>query len=337
MKDFIKTMALGAFVATAAGAAVAETELRLSVETPPGHVRNLAAERWADAIAKASGGDMTVEVFPAAQLYKSSDAIRALASGALDMSIQANVTISQFEPNLAFSTLPVFFGRSYEATEAIITGPIMDEAAAMLAAKGIAVPGPAFLFAPQHTAFTTDKAVQTYDDLSGLKLATPPSPIVVGVLKAMGGAPQAARRSEIPLMLSQGQIDGMGGVTELTITGGKMWESGIKNVFADNAGWGFYMPVVSQRTMDKLSPEQQAIIVNTWAEVRDWASAHAVSEMGAARDLLAKHGVTVLDADPDMVAQKRQSLLALQDKIISDGGMDADFIARVTEALDGSK
>ena len=56
MKDFIKTTVLGALLATAGSAAFAETELRLSVETPPGHVRNLAAERWAEAIAEASGG-----------------------------------------------------------------------------------------------------------------------------------------------------------------------------------------------------------------------------------------------------------------------------------------
>jgi TRAP-type C4-dicarboxylate transport system substrate-binding protein len=335
MKDFIKTTVLGAILASGATAALA-TELRLSVETPPGHVRNLAAERWAEAIEEASGGDLTVEVFPAAQLYKSADAIRALASGALDMSIQANVTMSQFEPNLSFSILPVFFGRTAEEARAILEGPIADETGEMLAAKGINVPGSAFLFAPQHTAFTTDTVVESYDDLPGLKLATPPSPVVVSVLKEMGGAPQAARRSEIPLMLSQGQIDGMGGVTELTIIGGKLWESGIQNIFADNAGWGFYMPVVSQRTMDKLSEEEQAIIRDTWTEVHDWASDYAAGEMESARETLAEHGVNVVDADLDMVAEKRQALLDLQDKIVSDGGMDADFIARVTEALDGS-
>jgi TRAP-type C4-dicarboxylate transport system substrate-binding protein len=336
MKDFIKTTVLGALMTMAGSAVMAETELRLSVETPPGHVRNLAAERWAEAIEEASGGELTVEVFPAAQLYKSADAIRALASGALDMSIQANVTMSQFEPNLSFSILPVFFGRTAEEASAILEGPIADEVGEMLAAKGIHVPGSAFLFAPQHTAFTTETVVDSYDDLTGLKLATPPSPVVVGVLKEMGGAPQAARRSEIPLLLSQGQIDGMGGVTELTIIGGKLWESGISNVFADNAGWGYYMPVVSQRTMDKLSEEEQAIIRDTWVEVGEWAAGYAADEMAKARETLAENGVTVVDADPEEVAAKRGELLDLQAKIVEDSGMDAAFMERVTEALDGS-
>jgi hypothetical protein len=58
--------------------------------------------------------------------------------------------------------------------------------------------------------------------------------------------------------------------------------------------------------------------------------------MASARETLAANGVTVVDADPEMVAEKRTALIELQDKIVADGGMDADFIGRVTEALDGS-
>lgn len=335
MKGFLKTAALAALAIGTAGAALA-AELRLSVETPPGHVRNLAAERWGQLIEEKSGGAITVEIFPAAQLYKSVDAIRALASGALDMSIQANVTMSQFEPNLSFSTLPVFFGRSAEDAAAILQGPIGDEVATMMAAKGINVPGPAFLFAPQHSAFTTSAVVASYADLAGLKLATPPSPVSVAVMKELGALPQATPRSEIPLMLSQGQIDGLATVTELTITGGKLWEPGIRNVFADNAGWGFYMPVVSQRTMDGLTEEERAIIVEAWAETVDWAAEQAASELAAARATLEENGVTVVDASPEDIAAQRERMLALQDQIIADSDVDPEFIARVTAALDGN-
>lgn len=333
MKGLLKTAALAAIVTSAAGAVFA-TELRLSVETPPGHVRNQAAERWEQLIEEKSGGSITVEVFPAAQLYKSADAIRALASGALDMSIQANVTMSRFEPNLSFSTLPVFFGRSADDANAILQGPIGDEISAMMSKKGINVPGAAFLFAPQHSAFTTGKVVKSYSDLEGLKLATPPSPVSIAVMKQLGALPQAAPRAEVPLMLSQGQIDGLATVTELTITGGKMWEPGIKNVFADYAGWGFYMPLVSQRTMDKLTEAERAIIIEAWDETFGWAGELAAAELADARATLAANGVSVVDATPDDIAAQRSALLALQDQIIADSDMDAAFIGRVTAALD---
>lgn len=336
MKDFIKTTAIAALMTTMAGAALA-TELRLSVETPPGHVRNLAAERWAEAIAEKSNGGITVEIFPAAQLYKSADAIRALASGALDMSIQASPTLSQFEPNLSVITLPMFFGATRDDVRAILDGPIGEELWGMVAAKGIVVPEAGhFEFAPNNSAYTAGVEVASYADLAGVKLATPPSPVVVAIMKEMGAAPQATPRSEIVLQLTQGQIDGLGSVTDLTIKGGKLWEAGIDNAFADNAGWGIYIPLVSKASLDKLSEADQAIIQEAWADVVGWARDYAAAELADARSVNEENGVTYHDPDPTDVAAMRAKMTAAQDAIVSESGMDADFVARVAAALSGS-
>lgn len=335
MNHYINTAAIAA-LALSASAAMA-TELRLSVETPPGHVRNLAAEKWAEAVAEKSGGAMTVEVFPAAQLYKSADAVRALASGALDMSIQASPTLSRFEPNLSVITLPVFFGATREQVREILDGPLGDELWAKVEAKGIKVPsGGHFEFAPNNSAYTTGKVVASYGDLSGVKLATPPSPIVVGIMKEMGAAPQATPRSEIVLQLSQGQIDGLGSVTDLTIKGGKLWEAGIANAFSDNAGWGVYIPLMSKATLAKLSAEEQQIIDDAWTDVVGWARDYAAQELADARKINEEKGVTYHDANADEVAAMKAKMVAAQDQIVEAGGMDADFVARVSSALTGN-
>lgn len=336
MKDFIKTAALAALAMTTADVALA-TDLRLSVETPPGHVRNLAAEKWAEAIAEKSGGSMTVEVFPAAQLYKSADAIRALASGALDMSIQASPTLSRFEPNLSVITLPMFFGASRDDVRTILDGPLGDELWGMVEAKGIVIPdGGHFEFAPNNSAYTAGKVVASYADLAGVKLATPPSPVVVAIMKEMGAAPQATPRSEIVLQLTQGQIDGLGSVTDLTIKGGKLWEAGIDNAFADNAGWGVYIPLVSKATLSKLSAEEQAIVQDAWTDVVGWARDYSAQELADARSVNESNGVTYHDPDPADVAAMREKMTAAQDQIVADGGMNADFVARVAAALAGN-
>ena len=333
MKHFLTTTALAALAIGSASAAVA-TELRLSVETPPGHVRNLAAEKWAEVIAEKSGGSITVSVFPAAQLYKSSDAIRALASGALDMSIQASPTLSRFEPNLAVMGLPVFFGASRDDVREILDGPLGKELWGKVEKKGIVVPtGGHFEFAPNNSAYTTSKVVASYGDLAGVKLATPPSPVVVATLKSMGAAPQATPRSEIVLQLSQGQIDGLGLVTDLTIKGGKLWEAGIANAYTDNAGWGVYIPLVSKATLAKLSDEDAAIINDAWAEVVGWARDYAAEELAQARSINEENGVTYHDPSPEEVQAMREKMIGVQDKIVADTGMDADFVSRVAAAL----
>ncbi|PJE28800.1 TRAP-type C4-dicarboxylate transport system, substrate-binding protein [Pseudooceanicola antarcticus] len=338
MKTFIKRTCtyvalLGAGLAAGAASAA---ELRLSVETPPGHLRNRTAEHWAELIEQKTEGSVTVSIFPAAQLYKSADAVRALASGALDMSIQANPTLSQFEPNLSVLSLPAFYGASGDDVLELLAGPVGDELWDMVGRLNIHVPeaGP-FLYAPNNTAYTAGKQISSYEDLSGVKLATPPSPIVVNLLKALGAAPQATPRSEIVLQLSQGQIDGLGAVTDLTIMGGKLWEAGIDHVFVDNAGWGIYIPLISQRSLDKLSKAEQAAIEEAWAETVGWAGEQSAADRAEARSVNESHGITYTEATPEQIESMKATLLAAQADIVKSGGMDADFVERADAALNG--
>lgn len=333
MKHFMK-FAAAAALSVAVPLTAYATELRLSVETPPGHIRNQAADKWADAIAKASGGDLTVTVFPAAQLYKSKDAIRALASGALDLSIQASPTLSRFEPNLSVITLPMFFGASREQVRAILDGDLGDELWGMLATKGIMVPdGGHFEFAPNNSAYTTEKVVASYADMAGVKLATPPSPVVVAIMKEIGAAPQATPRSEIVLQLTQGQIDGLGSVTDLTIKGGKLWEAGISNAFADNAGWGVYIPLMSKAALAKLTDEERKIVNDAWGEVATWARDYSAEELSKARAINEENGVTYHDPAPADVAAMREKLVGAQATIVESSGMNAEFVNTVAAAL----
>lgn len=308
-------------------------ELRLSIETPPGHVRNMAAERWAEAIRQRTNGAVTVTVFPAAQLYRAPDAVRALASGALDLSIQASPTLSQLEPNLSVITLPMFFGASLEQVRAVLDGGVGQELWAMLARRGILVPpGGHFEFAPNHTAFTIHRAA-SYAELAGRTLATPPSPVVVQMLRAMGLNPVATPRHEIELQLAQGQIAGMGSVTDLTIAGGRLWEAGIRFAFNDNAGWGIYIPLVSSRSLERLPAEHRQTVLAAWGDVVGWAREHAARELAGARARNEAHGIVYIDPPAEMVAAMRQRMLAVQDQIVASSGMNAAFVARVAAAL----
>lgn len=325
-------MTTAAALVLAAHAAEAR-ELRLSVETPPGHVRNLAAERWAEAIHELTDGALTVTVFPAGQLYRAPDAVRALASGALDLSIQASPTLSQLEPNLSVITLPMFFGATREQVRAVLDGGAGQELWDMVARRGIVVPrGGHFEFAPNHTAFTTQPAT-SYDDLAGRVLATPPSPVVVRMLQAMGLNPVATPRTEIELQLTQGQIVGMGSVTDLTISGGRLWDSGIRHAFNDNAGWGIYIPLVSARMLNSLPEDQRAAIHTAWEQVVDWARAHTAEELETARARNEAAGITYAEPPAEMVAAMRARMLEVQDDIVAGSGMDPAFVARVSAAL----
>lgn len=314
--------------------AVAQSvELRLSVETPPSHARNLAAQRWADATARISNGTVTVRVFPGGQLYDSPGAVKALASGALDLSVQANSTLSRFEPNLSVVALPMFFGATREQVREILDGPLGEELYARLERKGILVPGGHFEYAPNHTAYTTKTIVRSYDDLRGLKLATPPSPLFVVMLRSMGAFPVATPRTETVMQLSQGQVDGLGSMTDLTISGGKLWDAGIRYAFRDTAGWGVYIPLVSRVTWDRLNDVQREALRSGWMEAMIWARDYTARELanGVATNL--EHGVVSYSPSEEEQQRMRRRLLAEQEDLVEQSRMDSEFVARVQARL----
>jgi TRAP-type C4-dicarboxylate transport system substrate-binding protein len=329
----ITRLALLAIALLAPSAHTQTLELRLSIETPPSHARNLAAERWAAAIERHSSGSLAVRIFPSGQLYDSPGAVKALASGALDLSVQANSTLSRFEPNLSVVALPMFFGASREQVREILDGPLGQEIYARLLQKGLLVPGGHFEYAPNQTAYTTERIVRSYDDLRGLKLATPPSPLFVAMLRAMGAFPVATPRSETVMQLSQGQIDGLGSMTDLTIAGGKYWDAGIRYAFRDTAGWGVYIPLVSQVTWERLGSGQRDAIRLGWQEARDWARAYTATELANGIEMNRANGVVSYSPTPEERQRMRERLLAEQDALVAEGRMDAEFVARVQARL----
>lgn len=329
----MRRIALPAALLLAQLAGAQPIELRLSVETPPSHARNLASERWARAIERLSTGTIAVRIFPSGQLYDSPGAVKALASGALDLSVQANSTLSRFEPNLSVVALPMFFGATREQVREILDGPLGLELYARLQSKGILVPGGHFEYAPNNTAYTTRRVVRSYDDLRGLKLATPPSPLFVAMLRSMGVFPVATPRSETVLQLSQGQIDGLGSMTDLTVSGGKLWDAGIRYAFRDIAGWGVYIPLVSEATWNRLTPRQRDAIRRGWDEARDWARAYTAAELESSVATNLENGVVSHAPSPEERQRMRARLLDAQDALVEQGRMDADFVARVQARL----
>ena len=130
-----------------------------------------------------------MRVFPSGRL-RLGRRHQGLGVGCLDLSVQANSTLSSFEPNLSVVALPMFFGTTREQVRDILDGPLGQELYDRLESKGILVPGRHFEYAPNNSAYTTRTPVRSYEDLRGLKLATPPSPLFVVMLRSMARSPR---------------------------------------------------------------------------------------------------------------------------------------------------
>ncbi|MFV0514759.1 MAG: hypothetical protein ACK5MY_14215 [Jhaorihella sp.] len=118
-----------------AGAGLAEPKLTITLDTPPGHMRNVYVGQFAEALKERSGGALTAEIFDSGQLYSSRDAGRAVARGDAGMAIVSTAPLSRIEPNLVLLELPVFAGLTADEMNGVVDGPLGQRLTAMLGEK----------------------------------------------------------------------------------------------------------------------------------------------------------------------------------------------------------
>jgi len=91
------TTRLVALVMLVPGAAVAD-RFRMGLPTPPSHVWTIEANAFAESLEARTGGEHTVEVFPASQLGNDAQMLQQLQTGALDMVFMPIAEISNRLP-----------------------------------------------------------------------------------------------------------------------------------------------------------------------------------------------------------------------------------------------
>jgi TRAP-type C4-dicarboxylate transport system substrate-binding protein len=123
-------------------------------------------------------------------------------------------------------------------------------------------------------------------------------------------------------------------MTDLTISGGKLWDAGVRYGFRDDAGWGVYIPLVSAATANALSADDRRAIFDGWNDVRDWAREFTEKELVTGIEANAKNGVTVFTPSDDDREAMRAKLVNEQGALVRAGRMDAAFVARVGAYLD---
>ena len=95
---FTTTALTGAAVALLMAASAEARELRMGVITPPSHVWTKVANRIAEKLPEATGGALTVAVFPAGQLGSEQEMFQQMSTGLLDAGLMtAAITVETAE------------------------------------------------------------------------------------------------------------------------------------------------------------------------------------------------------------------------------------------------
>jgi C4-dicarboxylate-binding protein DctP len=241
-------------------------------------------------------------------------------------------TLTGLVPDCDFVQLPAFYGRSLETTHKATDGKAGQFVSRALEAKLQShMLGP-WLDLGFQNWYTTRKPIQSLADLKGLKIRSAGGVGIGWRIKLLGGIANVTPWPNVPLALTQGTFDGLV-TTDQSIVSDKLWEAGIRHVYADHTFVAQYIPMIAGAFWSKLPPQDQAIMTQVWADnIGTYRAAMAGAQQDA-RGTMEKNGITFCDPSAETLAADRTRMMADQDTLIRGAKLSPEVVALVAEAL----
>lgn len=259
-------------------------------------IHSQAVEQFAAEVDKLSNGSVKIEVFGDGTLGKDKDLLEGLKVGTADIWIGGAGVLSGSSDAAKIFTVPFMF-ENQEHFNKVYDGEVGKEVSAAIEQQS----GYKVLTYWDRGArwLTVNKEVKKPEDLSGLKIRVPESPVFVKSFQQLGAAPTPMAFGEVYTAIQQGVIDGQENPLSL-IYSSKFSEVNKFLVKTEHVREPIAM-VISSNKFNSLSPEQQ----NTLMEAANGQAKKYVIEQvdkGNSEFLtkLQEEGMTLVE--PDLAA-----------------------------------
>lgn len=237
-----------------------EFKFKLGTDLPESFPTVIYARKAAEKIAQESNGRLRIEIFPANQLGSSTELLSQVRSGAVEMVAMHGTTLSNLSP-VAGINLVGFAFKDYAAVWNAMDGEVGNLVRKSLTPFGLHVPTKMW-DGGFRQVFTASKRILTAEDMKGLKIRVPVSPMYVSTFRALGSSPVAINVSELYSSLQTGIADGC----ELPVTGVeslKLYEVQ-KQCSMTNHLWDGPWQVVNAKVWNGLPSDLQEIFVRNF-------------------------------------------------------------------------
>jgi tripartite ATP-independent transporter DctP family solute receptor len=223
---------------------------------------------FAEAVAKRSNGAVVVSVFPDNQLGSPPEQLEQNIMGAIDMSVPTQGALDKYSKKFAVVMLPFIFRDAQHAYK-VLDGPFLQWAAPDLDKQGL------IFLSNWEWGFrnltNSVRPINAPDDVKGLKVRTPPEIQLQAAMEALGGNVTKIAFPELFLALKQNVIDAQENPLSV-IFHNKFYEAQ-KHLALTNHVYNSWVHVMSKKTWEKLSPEQQKIVKEESKTAGDWMRA----------------------------------------------------------------
>jgi tripartite ATP-independent transporter DctP family solute receptor len=194
------TCALG-FVASAA----AQTVMKISISTAQNSHQGVAIDVFAKEVEQRTGGRIKVQTFYNGALGGERESIEAVQLGTQELAFSSSGPIPNFVPDTKILDIPFLF-RDKAHARAVLDGPIGQDLLGKFDSKGFK----ALAWAENGFRHMTNskRAVNSPEDLKGLKIRTMENPVHIAAYKGFGIITTPMAFPEVFTALQQGTVDG---------------------------------------------------------------------------------------------------------------------------------
>ena len=299
-----------------AQAEVREMNLRWATANPAGHPIPVGGEKFAELVAKKSGGKMKVKVFPGGVLGSDPQLLSAVQGGTLDFATMNSGILQGQVKEFAIVDFPFLFADGKEV-DAILDGKVGKMLADKLPEKGLINLGYFDLGFRQIT--NSKRPIKTAEDIVGLKLRVIQSPIYIDTFNALGANAVPMPFTEVYTALEQRMIDGQ--ENPFTVIFANKIGEVQKYLGVTNHMYNPQSMLMSKKKWDGLNKEEQDIITAAAAEATSYQRTFSRGAQEVALGEL-KKTMEVTSLPPAEVAKVRAKLKPVFDKYSANVGVD---------------
>ncbi len=303
-----------------AGLGMAKTKWDMHVAWPMGNFHTKGVIKFADLVAKKTGGDLSIVVHPGGALgFKGQEVLGAVRSGTLPIAELFMGNARGDDPIFGLTSVPLLVKDYDEAWKLYqIAKPYYEAALEKQNAKLLyAVPWP-------PSGIYTKKMLKSAADFHGLKIRTYDSNSAEFVT-LLGGQGIAIPFSELYTALSTGLVNGVLTSTQTGVDA-KLWE--VTNYFHRiNYAFPLNMVFVNKKAFDSLPADEQKAILDAAAEVEayQWKESHKADL--ASSIALKNHGMQVVsNITPQLQKAMEDAAQKILAKWVKEAGPDAQKV-----------
>jgi len=207
MKLAATALAIG-LVGLVPAAAQSKLELKATDVHPLGYPTVEAVVRMGKKLEAATGGRISIQMYPSMQLGGEKEMIEQAQVGALQIARISVGPMGPIVPELNVFNLPFMF-RDNAHMEKVIDGPIGDELLKKLSDHPTAgLIGLCWMNAGSRHVYNSKHPINSVADLKGLKIRMMGNPVFVDTMNALGGNGIAMGYDQLVSALQTGVVDG---------------------------------------------------------------------------------------------------------------------------------